>query len=342
MIAWLERHEAPGGALVEDNDDGAREARSATGDHLDDALGTWIYPEWDFTIDDYKPRWVKVTEYPVDPGLPGTQLFLERVRDQYGPVIGRLRRSFEALRPDALRRRRFLVDGDEIDVGAAIDAHAEKRAGGSPSDRLYSRRLPDTRDVCVAFLVDLSSSTNEVANVEGKRIIEVEKEALMCISEALDALGDRFAVYGFSGYGRDPGRPCTRAKAFSEPLTEAVRERHRAACRWKMENRDGAAIRHITKALKAQPARVHLLVLLSDGRPLDCGCDHYYDRYAQEDTHRALQEARQAGVHPFCLTVDARAQDYLEAMYGRGNYTIVERVESLPARLPALYRRLTR
>ena len=65
------------------------------------------------------------------------------------------------------------------------------------------QQRPITRDVAVAFLVDLSSSTNEVVGDEGKRIIEVEKEALVCISEALDALGDRFAIYGFSGYGRE-------------------------------------------------------------------------------------------------------------------------------------------
>jgi nitric oxide reductase activation protein len=109
-----------------------------------------------------------------------------------------------------------------------------------------------------------------------------------------------------------------------------------------MENRDGAAIRHAVARLVAEPSRQRLLFLLSDGRPLDCGCDHYFDRYAQQDTRVALQEARKVGVHPFCLTVDPRGADYLEDMYGRGAYTVVERVESLPARLPALYRRLTR
>ena len=109
-----------------------------------------------------------------------------------------------------------------------------------------------------------------------------------------------------------------------------------------MENRDGAAIRHATKKLSEWPARVKLLVLLSDGKPLDCGCDHYSDFYAQEDTRVALTEARSVGIHPFCITVDPHGQDYLARMYGEHGYTVIDRVEALPDRLPRIYRRLTR
>ena len=111
---------------------------------------------------------------------------------------------------------------------------------------------------------------------------------------------------------------------------------------WKMENRDGAAIRHATQKLIAGPGAVKLLILLSDGKPLDCGCEQYSDDYAQEDTRMALIEARKAGVHPFCITVDPHGRRYLQRMYGHGGYTIIDSVEALPQRLPAIYRRLTR
>ena len=162
----------------------------------------------------------------------------------------------------------------------------------------------------------------------------------MLIAEAVQAIGDAFAIYGFSGYGRDQVAFYV-AKDFAEPWNDEARARV-GRIAWKMENRDGTAIRHATRKLLDWPARVRLLLLLSDGKPLDCGCDLYADAYAQEDTRAALVEARAAGVHPFCITVDPRGQEYLARMYGEVGYTIIDRVEALPERLPQIYRRLTR
>jgi nitric oxide reductase NorD protein len=82
-------------------------------------------------------------------------------------------------------------------------------------------------------------------------------------------------------------------------------------------------------------------VVLSDGRPLDCACPAYRDRYAIEDTRAALREARAHGVHPFCVTVDSQARGYLADMAGAVSYTVIERAEQLPERLVAVVRRLT-
>ncbi|HND34907.1 MAG TPA: VWA domain-containing protein, partial [Myxococcota bacterium] len=186
--------------------------------------------------------------------------------------------------------------------------------------------------------LDMSSSTNESADGSSRRIIDVEKEALILAAEALHSLGDSFAVFGFSGYGR--GQVVFYvAKDFHEPWNDKTRSRV-GNLNFKMENRDGAAIRHATARLLARPARARLLMLLSDGKPLDCGCDHYYDRYAQDDTRAALREARKGGVHPFCITVDPAARAYLPRMYGDVAYTVIDRVEQLPAQLLRVYRRM--
>jgi len=344
MAAFLDRNDGPAGPAVE-----ARETPTAPPSAADHAVGAslekdaeatgkqFLYPEWDALIGDHKPGWVKLTEYRV---APGSSDFVRRVQEEHGALIGRVRRAFEALRPDATRRVRGLPDGDEIDLDRAIQARIQRKAGGTGSDRIYTRRQRQERDVAVAFLVDMSSSTNEVVNADNKRIIEVEKEALVLICEAIEAIGDRCAIWGFSGYGRDQVAFYI-AKELDEPFTETVRERI-GRLSWKMENRDGAAIRHATARLATDPARVKLLLLLSDGKPLDCGCDHYAERYAQEDTRAALAEARQAGVHPFCITVDPSGPAYLGAMYGEVGYTVIDRVERLPERLPLIYRRLTR
>ncbi len=344
MAAMLDRMQAPDGGITEGTDPEriARDDRATgRGLELDPDIAarkkSWLYPEWDTAIDDHKPNWVKLTEYDLVPGSPD---FVERVRDEHGHTIGAIRRAFEALRPDGARRLRGQPDGDEIDLDRWVAAVVERRAGGSPSDRLYTRHQPRERDVAVAFLVDMSSSTNEVANAQGKRVIDVEKEALVLIAEAVDAIGDDQAIWGFSGYGRDQVAFYV-AKDFDDRWDDVARQRV-GRIAWKMENRDGAAIRHATRKLRDRGNRIKLLIILSDGKPLDCGCDHYSDCYAQEDTRAALLEARQQGVHPFCITVDPQGHEYLKRMYGETGYTVIDRVESLPQRLPLIYRRLTR
>jgi nitric oxide reductase activation protein len=342
MAAFLERLEAPAGPMRESGAEQRESERmtAAQGLALDTEPGpgrSFVYPEWDATIEDHKPNWVRLTEYRLEAGSAD---FVERVRRDFGPEISELRRAFEALRPEGMRRVRGLEDGDEIDLDRAIRARLERRAGSSPDPRIYTRHVREERDVAVAFLVDMSSSTNEVINTAVKRIIEVEKEALVLIAEAADAIGDSSAIWGFSGYGRDQVAFYI-AKDFGDRWDDRVAERI-GRMSWKMENRDGAAIRHATWKLGAQKARVRLLILLSDGRPLDCGCDHYADRYAQEDTRQALREARQKGIHPFCITVDPQGQRYLGRMYGDGAYTVIDRVEKLPRRIPEIYRKLTR
>ena len=83
-------------------------------------------------------------------------------------------------------------------------------------------------------------------------------------------------------------------------------------------------------------AKTRLLLLLSDGRPLD---GDYKEEYALEDTKAALREANRHGIHPFCVTIDREADGYMRRMYGDVHYTVIDRVESLPAMLPRIYRR---
>lgn len=344
MADMLDRMDAPAGPVqgageAEETERGPAAAPPAL-PLEEDATDTGIvalYPEWDGGIGDHKPDWVRVKEYLLE---PGSHEFVDQVRAEHGVLIHQIRRAFEALRPAGLRRERGLLDGDEIDIDRAIAERIQARAGRSGDGRIYMRRRPRERDVAVAFLVDMSSSTNEVVDGRGKRVIDVAKEAVVLTAEAVDAVGDACAIWGFSGYGRDQVAFYV-AKEPTDAWDDTVRERV-GRISWKMENRDGAAIRHAVAKMQGWRQRVRLLILISDGRPLDCGCDHYSDRYAQDDTREALSEARTAGIHPFCITVDPQGQRYLERMYGAGGYTVIDRVESLPQRLQSVYRRLTR
>jgi nitric oxide reductase NorD protein len=105
--------------------------------------------------------------------------------------------------------------------------------------------------------------------------------------------------------------------------------------------RMGAAIRHLSFRLSEVDARTKLLITLSDGKPDDYH-DDYRSEYGIEDTRQALFEARRSGIHPFCITIDENAQDYLPHMYGAANYTVISEVEKLPLKVSDIYKKMTR
>ncbi|TLY43400.1 MAG: VWA domain-containing protein [Nitrospirae bacterium] len=296
-------------------------------------LRAFFYDEWDGRIQDYRTRWCRVVEQAAP---EGTEDFIGLVRSRYGGVLSLIRRYFEGIRPPALRQMRRQADGEEVDIEAAVEALVERKAHVSASEGVYIRRDRRDRDVAAAFLVDLSGSTGQQIGPGGARIIDVEKEGLVLLCEALEAIGDQYAVYGYSGQSRHDVQVLV-LKDFDERYGPQVWRRIDAVGPL-VQNRDGAAIRHALHRLSERAAKVKLLVVLSDGRPLD---DAYQEEYALEDTKAALREAKALGVHPFCITVDREARGYLARLYGEVCYLIIDRAESLPERLPRIYRTLT-
>ena len=290
------------------------------------------YPEWDQGIDDYRLNWCRVAERAAEEGSGD---IVAATLSAHGSEVSALRRFFEGLRPPGLRRVPGQADGDELDVDAAVRMCAERAAGIDLSDRIYVRRERKERDVAAAFLVDVSGSTSRQLE-SGRRVIDLEKEGLVLLCEALEAVGDQYALYGYSGQGRGQVDFLV-VKDFDDQLGGKAAKRLGGLVPMQ-QNRDGAAIRHATAKLLAREARTRLLVLISDGRPLD---DGYKDEYSLEDTKAALREARQRGVHPFCITIDREADGYVRRMYGDVQFAVIDHLEALPKRLPKIYQRLT-
>ncbi len=290
------------------------------------------YPEWDQGIDDYRLNWCRVAERAAEEGSGD---IVAATLSAHGSEVSALRRFFEGLRPPGLRRVPGQADGDELDVDAAVRMCAERAAGIDLSDRIYVRRERKERDVAAAFLVDVSGSTSRQLE-SGRRVIDLEKEGLVLLCEALEAVGDQYALYGYSGQGRGQVDFLV-IKDFDDQLGGKAAQRLGGLVPMQ-QNRDGAAIRHATAKLLAREARTRLLVLISDGRPLD---DGYKDEYSLEDTKAALREARQRGVHPFCITIDREADGYVRRMYGDVQFAVIDHLEALPKRLPKIYQRLT-
>jgi len=289
--------------------------------------GAVLYPEWDLGRQHYRKNWCVMREKEVKPVFDD---FYRQTLDKHFALVKHLRKAFEAMRDENryLKRQAF---GDEVDIDALVEALADSKDGREMSDRLFIRMHRAERNIAVAFMVDMSGSTKGWIN-------EAEREALILLCEALELLGDRYAIYGFSGITR---KRCElfRIKTFDEPYTEEVKARI-SGIQPQEYTRMGFAIRHLTKLLNEVEARTKVLVTLSDGRPDDY-FDAYRGPYGIEDTRMALLEARRNGVHPFCITIDRDARDYLPHMYGAARYIILDDVNQLPAKVADIYRRLT-
>ncbi len=305
------------------------------------------YDEWDRELTDTRINWCRVVE---KRARHGERSFVELTRTRYRGVISSIKHQFQLMKPESLTRVRNELDGDDYDLDAVIGYVADRRAayargGGHPSERLYTKRLRRERDVAVSFLLDQSSSTARTIGRHplqpythpGRRIIEIEKEGLVLMSEALEAVGDAYAIYGFTSEGRRNVKFYV-VKDFDERYSEEI-ERRIGGINYQHNTRLGAAVRHAAARLVRQEARTRLLIVLSDGRPYDH--DYGDARYAREDTREALRQARRQGIIPFCITIDRDSEAELKDLYGEVGYTIIDDVLSLPERMPAIYRRLT-
>ncbi|HKP81885.1 MAG TPA: VWA domain-containing protein [Pyrinomonadaceae bacterium] len=300
------------------------------------------YDEWDRELTDHRLGWCRVIEKKVK---HGDKNFVDQTKERHKGVISSIRHQFQLMKPENLTRVANEVDGEEFDLNAVIDFVIDRRADGFQSERIYTKRLRRRRDVAVSFLLDQSSSTARTIGRHplqpytrpGRRIIEIEKEGLVLMSEALEAVGDVYSINGFTSEGRRNVKFYV-VKDFNEKYGDEVKRRI-GGITYQNNTRLGAAIRHATAKLAKQDARTRLLIVLSDGRPYDH--DYGDARYAREDTREALRQAKTEGITPFCITIDRESEAELRDLYGEIGYTIIDDVLSLPERLPGIYRRLT-
>jgi nitric oxide reductase NorD protein len=287
---------------------------------------SYYYDEWDYRRQGYRKNWCSLQYKAL---LPVHSSFIRKTLDKYHGLTLRLRHQFEMMRSQEhfVKRQR---EGDDIDFDALVESISDSRAGLHGSERLFIRLKRDERDIAAFFLVDMSNSTAGWINT-------ALKESLVLMAEAMEVLGDRYAIYGFSGMRRSR---CEffHVKHIHEPYGEKVRERLTSIAPSEY-TRMGPAIRHATKLLQDVDARVRLIITLTDGKPEDY--DDYKGQYAIEDTRHALLEAKTADIHPFCITIDQHAHEYMQHMYGPANYIFINDVRKLPVRMPEIYRTLT-
>ena len=288
--------------------------------------GACLYDEWDFRRQTYRKNWCVLRELPAHPSYDD---FAEKTLERYHHLVGEIRRHFEALRGED-KTLKAQPGGEDIDLDALVTAYADAQTGVEMTDRLYTRKHKQERDLAVVFMVDVSGSTKGWIN-------DAERESLVLLCQALEILGDQYAIYGFSGMTRNRCE-VYRIKTFQENYDREIQARI-SGLRPQDYTRMGVVIRHLTHILNQVEARTRILITLSDGKPDDY--DGYRGDYGIEDTRQALLEARHTGIHPFCITIDTEASDYLPHMYGYASFVMVDNVGKLPLKVADIYRRLT-
>ncbi len=312
----------PAGAGAYDAETDAAEAEAAGGHGTPD----YVYPEWDHSRQKYRPDWCHIYERPI---TGSSEAFVQQVQERHHRLLDGLRRTFEALR-DEEKWMRHEPHGDELDLNSFVSAYIDAQRGEEMDERLFARRKKMDRDIAVMFLVDMSGSTSGWIN-------DLVRESLVLLCSALETLGDRYAIYGFSGRTH---RNCELypIKTLREPYNADVRQRI-SGITPRDYTRMGVMIRHLTQLLKEAEARTRLLITLSDGKPDDQ--DGYRGRYGIEDTRQALNEARNLGIRSYCVTIDEAGMEYLPHMYGASNFAVVNQIAKLPLKVSDIYRRLT-
>lgn len=325
----------------------------------------YAYDEWDYVQGEYRRNWCRLREIPLTGGDGG---FFESTLSRYSELLPVIRRNFQRIRPASYRMVRGLEDGEEIDIDRTIEARVARLMGETPDQRMYKARKKEARDVATLFLLDMSASTDEPIHREPRkhtddddaddwmkawqrrpqtaqrprRIIDVNKEALVIMAQALEEIGDSYAIMGFSGHGRDNVEFYV-IKEFDQELSDEVKARV-GAVEPKRSTRMGAAIRHVREKFKDVASRAQHMILLSDGFPqdFDYGHDRRSNAYGIQDTMVALKELELAGVLPFCITVDKTGHDYLRQMCQSSRYLVIEDIASLPRQLPKIYEQVVR
>ena len=292
------------------------------------------YPEWDHGVEQYRPDWVSLYEsiYP-----RGEAQLIDGLLEKHHQLAKSIQRIIDRLKPQRYQRVRFQEDGDALDLDPAIRALIDLRSGVTPNPRLHYRHQHAGRDIAVTLLLDLSESINSKLEGCESTVLQLSQEAVALLAWAIDALGDQLEIAGFASNTRHEVR-YQYFKRFAEVWDEEPKSRL-AMMQGGFSTRMGAAIRHAGHSLAQRQSEKRLLLLLTDGEPHDI--DVAEPDYLIEDAKRAVREIDRQGIAAHCISLDPHADPYVSHIFGQTGYTVIDRIERLPERLPQLFLKLT-
>ena len=299
-----------------------------------DGLPPRHYHEWDYNTSSYKPDWVTLYE---SLHAPGNAAEIDKILEKHAALAKYLKRILDLLKPQYYVRQRYQEEGSELDLDVAIRSLIDLKSGSQPDPRINMSHRHDGRDFAVLLLMDLSASLHDIPDGCTQSILELSREAVTLLGWSIEQLGDKFAIAGFHSDTRHNVR-YHHIKGFSEHWDDGVKARL-AAIEAGFSTRMGAAVRHASHYLENQKADKKLLLILTDGEPADI--DVTDEKLLIEDTHKAVDELSSKGIYSHCISLDKKADDYIQDIFGSSGYTVIDNVEKLPEKLPMLFTSLT-
>ena len=292
------------------------------------------YPEWDYLTSSYKPQWVSLYES-IHPA--GNVSIIDDILNKHKALAKRLKQLLDQLKPQRFVRVRYQEEGSELDLDIAIRSLIDYKCGSQPDPRINMSHKHDGRDIAVMILLDLSASLKETVDGSGHTILQLSQEAVTLLAWTIDQLGDKYAIAGFHSDTRHNVR-YYHIKGYSEKFDDTVKARL-ASMDAGFSTRMGGAIRHASHYLEAQQAEKKLMLILTDGEPSDIDVDD--PQYLINDTKKAVAEISSKGMYSYCISLDRKADDYVQDIFGKGGYTIIDNIEKLPEKLPLIFTALT-
>ncbi len=292
------------------------------------------YNEWDSESNKYKIGFVQVVQTPY-PGVSENDYVSKTIQEDH-ITIKKIRDIFEVLRPEEFVKMKKQLSG-ELDYDLWVKAATEIAAGITPSEKLYTKKFRNQRSVASMILSENSGSLRKFLDLEnpGLKLIDIIKKSNIYFSEALDAMGDNFALATFSGE-TEKNVNFYLIKDFDHPYDSNTKNAI-GSMKPLQQNRDGAGLRHATHLLSQQSEKTRFLFYLMEGLPHDFG---YEGDYAIQDTKKAIIESKYAGCIPVVVAFGKNIGEGIRSLADHCMYREIDNAESVPEALPNIYRRI--
>jgi hypothetical protein len=299
-----------------------------------DGIPVARYPEYDHITGRSRPDWTTLVEFAPPPGHAHV---IDEILEKQAHIVNRIKSLINSARVSLPHKLNRQQEGEYLDLNACIEAVISRRIGETPNPHVYRRAERRHRDLSVHVLLDVSESTKDKVVGSDNTVLELERQATALLAHAMSGLGDPFAIAAFCSNRREEVR-YFRIKDFDAPY-DAVSKSYLAGLSSGFSTRIGAAMRHASEDLKRQQTHYKLLLVITDGEPSDV--DVPDRRYLVEDARHVIHDLALDGINVFCVGLDSGGDSYLTRIFGRRNVMQIDRLESLPERLPMLYFRLT-
>jgi nitric oxide reductase NorD protein len=279
---------------------------------------TACYPEWSYKQKKYLTQHCTIHEENYIEYKPE---YVEKLLSKNKKISSHLKRKLHGLlNLKTVQRKKN--SGEDIDLDAVVERYSDLVAKITPSEFIYTRKKIEYSDIFIYFLMDISLSTDSW--ISGKRILDLEKEALLLFCDALDSISIPFALSAF--YSRT--RNHCKYLNIKQPKENWNQVKNKLGAIEPIGyTRIGPALRHTNHLIEEVPARQKWIILFTDARPNDY--DRYEGKYGTEDVHKAVKELKREGIHLHTLAIGKEEKPSIPEMMREASYNMLLHPEKL-------------